>query len=99
MQAMTYQVKVISGGKIVIPADLRREFGIKDGDSLVVERDPAGGMTVKTYSQVVLEVQRDIAAMSKPYAGSVVEDLLAERRAEAAQEWAEHRDWLAQRTA
>lgn len=96
---MTYHAKVISGGKMVIPDDLRREFGIKDGDSLVVERDPSGGMTVKTYSQVVREVQRDIAAMSKPYAGSVVDELLADRRAEAARERVEHEEWLARHTA
>lgn len=96
---MTYHARVISGGKIVIPADLRREFGIKDGDSLVVERDPAGGLTLKTYMQVVREVQREIAAMSKPYSGSVVNDLLAERRSEAAQERAEHQEWLARQTA
>ncbi len=34
---MTYHAKVIAGGKIVIPADLRRELGIKDGDSVVME--------------------------------------------------------------
>ena len=35
---MTYHAKVIAGGKIVIPADLRRELGIRDGDTLVVDR-------------------------------------------------------------
>lgn len=39
---MTYHAKVIAGGKIVIPADLRRELGIKDGDLVVLERDEAG---------------------------------------------------------
>ena len=96
---MTYHAKVIGGGKIVIPAALRREFGIKDGDSLVVERDPAGGISLKTYSQVVAEVQREIAAMSRPYDGSVVDDLIAERRQAAARELAEHEDWLARQSA
>ena len=96
---MTYHAKVIAGGKIVIPADLRRELGIKEGDSLVVERDTEGGLTIKTYAQVVREVQRDFAAMSKPYSGSVVDDLLAERRAEAAREEAEHEEWLARQRA
>lgn len=36
---MTYHAKLIKGGKIVIPAALRREFGFKDGDLLVFERD------------------------------------------------------------
>lgn len=36
---MTYHAKVIAGGTIVIPADLRREFGIKDGDTVALESD------------------------------------------------------------
>lgn len=43
---MTYHAKVIAGGKVVIPAALRRELGIKDGDSVVLERD-ADGITLR----------------------------------------------------
>ncbi|NJR79776.1 AbrB/MazE/SpoVT family DNA-binding domain-containing protein [Sphingomonas corticis] len=43
---MTYHAKVIAGGKIVIPADLRRELGIKDGDSVVLEREE-GAITLR----------------------------------------------------
>jgi AbrB family looped-hinge helix DNA binding protein len=41
---MTQQAKVIDGGKVVIPANIRRELDIKRGDSLVVERDAAGAI-------------------------------------------------------
>ncbi len=41
---MTYHAKVIAGGKVVIPADIRRELGIKDGDSLVIDRDAKGAV-------------------------------------------------------
>lgn len=92
---MTYHAKVIAGGKIVIPAELRREFGIKDGDSLVIERDDKGGLVLKTYAQVVKEVQAAFRAMLKPgHSGNAVDELIAERRAEAAQEDAEHEEWL-----
>ena len=83
---MTYQAKVIAGGKIVIPAELRREFGIKDGDSLVIERDPGGGLVMKTYEQVVREVQAEFRAMVGAYEGSLVDELIADRRREAALE-------------
>ncbi|GGB19741.1 hypothetical protein GCM10011380_06640 [Sphingomonas metalli] len=43
---MTYQAKVISGGKVVIPADLRRELGIADGDSVTFELE-ADRLTLK----------------------------------------------------
>lgn len=60
---MTYHAKVISGGKIVIPAEFRREFGIKDGDSLVLEPDGTGGFTVRTYAQVVEAGRQAFRAM------------------------------------
>lgn len=82
---MTYRAKVIAGGKIVIPAQLRREMGIKDGDSLVVARDSAGGLSVRTFDQVVRDVQAQVSAMTKiGQMQGAVEELLADRRADAA---------------
>lgn len=63
---MTYHAKVIAGGKIVIPAELRREFGINDGDSLVLEREPGGGFSVKTFAQVVREERQAFRAAVGP---------------------------------
>ena len=84
---MTYHAKVIAGGKIVIPADLRRELGIKEGDSLVIERE-GGGLTIKTYAETVREVQADFRAMRCDDDSSVVDSYLAEKR-EAARAEAE----------
>lgn len=55
---MTYHAKVIAGGKIVIPADLRREFGIKDGDTLILEKGGDGGLSIMTFEQSVRDSQR-----------------------------------------
>lgn len=90
---MTYHAKVIAGGKIVIPAELRRELGIKDGDSVILERDESGGFVLKTRAQVVQEVRAAFRAMRQPGVdyGSVVDELIADRRAEAAREEAESR--------
>ena len=77
---MTYHAKVIAGGKIVIPAELRRELGISDGDSLVIERASDGGFTIKTYAQVIREGQRAFRAMvGDDY---TVDQFIAERRAD-----------------
>jgi AbrB family transcriptional regulator, stage V sporulation protein T len=78
---MTYHAKVIAGGKIVIPAELRREFGIKDGDSLVIERDESGGLTIRTFEQVVRDSQRKFRKMVGP--DYSVDQFLAEK----------HLDW------
>jgi AbrB family transcriptional regulator, stage V sporulation protein T len=77
---MSYQAKVIKGGKIVIPAELRREFGFKDGDTLVLERG-GNGLVIKTYEQVVREVQAKVKKLIKnPF---TVDDYLAEKYREA----------------
>lgn len=82
---MTYHAKLIKGGKIVIPAELRREFGLQEGDTLVLERQ-GDSLVIKTYAQVVREVQAEFKALLGDHKGSAVDDLLAERRAEAARE-------------
>ena len=75
---MTYHAKVIAGGKIVIPAELRREFGIHEGDSLVIERREEGGLTIKTFADVVREEQQAFrAAVGPEY---TVDQFLADRR-------------------
>jgi len=80
---MTYTAKIIKGGKIVIPAALRRELGFADGDRLVFERE-GNSLVVKSHSQVIRELQQAFkAAIKEPF---TVDDFLAERRAEAARE-------------
>jgi AbrB family transcriptional regulator, stage V sporulation protein T len=77
---MSYHAKVIKGGKIVIPAELRREFGFKDGDTLVLERE-GNGLVIKTYEQVIREVQAKVKRLIKtPF---TVDDYLAEKYREA----------------
>lgn len=81
---MTYHAKIIAGGKLVIPAVLRRELGIVDGDSVVVARQSDGGLSIKTHAQVIADGQRSYRAMLK--APFTVDDFVADRRAEAARE-------------
>jgi AbrB family transcriptional regulator, stage V sporulation protein T len=79
---MTYHAKVIAGGKIVIPADLRRELGIATGDSLVIERGE-GGLVLKSFRETVRAAQEEYRAMVRPF---TVDEFIAERRAEAERE-------------
>lgn len=80
---MSYHAKLIKGGKIVIPAALRREFGFKDGDTLVLERE-GNALVIKTYAEVVREVQAQARELiTKPF---TVDDYLAEKYAEAERE-------------
>ena len=80
---MSYHAKLIKGGKIVIPAALRRELGFKDGDRLVIERE-GNSLVLKTYEQVVREVQAKVKSLLKT--PLTVDDYLAEKYREAATE-------------
>ena len=80
---MTYHAKLIKGGKIVIPADLRREFGFKEGDSLVFEKE-GGQLVIKSMEKVIEEVRAKVKKLIKvPF---TVDDFIADKRAEAARE-------------
>lgn len=89
---MTYNARLISGGKVVIPAELRRKLGLSAGDVLVFEEDDAGQVVLKPYRQVVREIQDQMSKYKRPGA-SAVEELLAERRWEAAKEEEESRGY------
>lgn len=81
MAGMRTNVKVSEGGRIVIPADVRKAKGIKEGDTLVLEVK-ADGMELRTRSEGLERARRLMA----PYvqAGStVVEDFLTDRHREA----------------
>jgi len=74
---MSYHVKLIKGGKVAIPAELRRAFGMRDGDTLVMERE-GEGLVIKTYAQVVREVQQEFKQLAPD--GDTVDKFLADRR-------------------
>ncbi|MEG3179148.1 MraZ N-terminal domain-containing protein [Sphingomonas sp. LT1P40] len=81
---MTYHAKVIAGGKIVIPAEFRRDLGIQDGDFVLVDRSPTGTLTIRTHSQIIREGQERFRAMLKrPF---TVDEYIAEKRADAEHE-------------
>ena len=71
---MTYHAKVITGGKIVIPADLRRELGIKDGDSIVLEANADGILLCREDPDAAL------ARLRRGLSGYSVDQFLHERR-------------------
>jgi AbrB family looped-hinge helix DNA binding protein len=81
---MTARVKVSEGGRIVIPAELRQALGINVGDEVLVQLED-GEIRLMPASQAIRRVQEALAKY-KPAGRSAVDDLIAERRAEAASE-------------
>jgi bifunctional DNA-binding transcriptional regulator/antitoxin component of YhaV-PrlF toxin-antitoxin module len=76
----SFHVKVVRGGKIVIPAALRRKHGFDVGKILVVD-DEAGRVTIRCLDEAVAAAQAIMARVASP--DRVLSDeLIADRRAE-----------------
>lgn len=80
----THQLKVDSAGRVVLPADFRLRAAIAPGDHVVAEDDGAA-IRIRTYDQVLREVQAFFKTAAPPDQ-LLSEELLRERRAEATRE-------------
>lgn len=75
----------LSNGRTVIPAALREQLGIKDGDQLIWEiRD--GELVVSTRVAQLRRAQALFRKYVPADAPSLADELIAERRAEAQRE-------------
>jgi AbrB family looped-hinge helix DNA binding protein len=74
-------LKILHGGKFVIPAHFRRELGIAAGDSVIVEM-VEGELRVRPLSSTIKKA-RAIVREFIPASAGLVDELIAERRAEA----------------
>lgn len=73
----------LSNGRTVIPAALREELGLRDGDELLWEiRD--GELVVTTRTAQLRRAQALFRKYVPTDAPSVADELIAERRAESA---------------
>lgn len=76
--------RLVSGGCLKLPSDVRRQLGLSDGDQVVM-RVVDGELHVRPRRDVLKRIQ----AMLRPYApvdGSVADELIAGRRDEAARD-------------
>lgn len=78
------RVKIVEGGKLVIPALMRRELGISAGDTVMVDVEN-GELRVRSISKA-LERARAILRRHVPEDVSLSDDLIADRRAESGRE-------------
>ena len=74
-------------GRVTIPRQLRREIEIEPGDSVVAYVED-GRLVLESRDHLAARVQREAAA-SRTTSESVVDELIADRRAEATRERAE----------
>lgn len=80
----TYHARLDASGRIVLPAEVRQRHHWSEGDAVIVVDDERG-VLVKSFDQVVQEAQDYFQAVI-PKGVSLVDELIAERRDEAARE-------------
>ena len=78
----TFRTKLAPGGRIVVPADLRRALGLKQGDEVLMRLED-GQVWLYTRAQAIREAQE---LVRKAAGVSMVDDLLKERRLEVENE-------------
>lgn len=78
------QLSVGQDGRILIPAEVREALGIRRGGKVVAEvRD--GVLLIDTLEARLARIQAALAPLKRP-GESVVDEFIAEKRAEAARE-------------
>ena len=80
---LTAHAKVVDGGRLVLPADIRRAMKLEKGDSVVLQFD-GEALHIRSTQAIIRELQE----IFLPYRGkpSMVDELIEERRREAATE-------------
>lgn len=79
-----YYTKLGEGRRVAIPAEVCQELGLRPGDPLALKVGDEG-LQLLPYEKVVREVQAAFAPYKRPGV-SVVDELIQERRKEAARE-------------
>lgn len=78
------RVRIIEGGKLIIPAIMRRELGIATGDTVLVDVE-GGELRIRSLPQAVARAQA-ILRRHVPEGVSLAAELIADRQREAERE-------------
>ncbi|PNU03817.1 AbrB family transcriptional regulator [Novosphingobium guangzhouense] len=74
--------KVIAGGRIALPAEMRRALGLENGDTVLFELQ-GDEVRIRPAKSALRRVQERLRSFA-PNDGLVSQEFIAERRAEAA---------------
>ena len=79
-----YSVAVQENGRMVLPAELRRELGIGKGDRIVIEAD--GDTIVLSTPERSRRQARELFRRYVPEGRRLADEVIADRRSEAARD-------------
>ncbi len=72
-------------GRILIPAKLRKQAGIEQGGEVLILFE-GGGIVIATRDAALAQARQIVSKYVRGAQGSLVDELIAERRREAARE-------------
>jgi AbrB family looped-hinge helix DNA binding protein len=78
------KVELGAGGRVVIPAPMRAALGMKEGDKVLVRLE-GNEIRIYTYQEAMRRAQELVRSFVPPGV-NLVDELIADRRAEAARE-------------
>lgn len=78
------QVTIGDRGRLVLPAPVRSALGLKPGTRMLLSTETDGSLRLRPYRALADESRGLFAELAER--GSLVDELLAERRAEASRE-------------
>jgi AbrB family looped-hinge helix DNA binding protein len=79
-----YHAKLNIEGRLVIPADCRKQVGLQPGEEVWLRVTP-DGLLLTSYERALDTFQDEVSKLVGPGV-SLVDELIAERRTEAAKE-------------
>ena len=88
-----YAVTMADRGRLVLPAEVRERLKIKGGDRLTLRVDPNGTITLQTAAAFAQSLHGMFKHLSR--GRSLVDELIADRRREAAMEDQKDREFMA----
>lgn len=80
----TLRGRMVEGGRIIVPAEFRRQMGIAKGDTVLFEMH-GDELRVRPARAALRQLQGKLKAYADPGV-SVADELIAQRRAEAERE-------------
>lgn len=85
VRPVSVRTRLGAGGRVVIPAEFREKLGLEVGAALILTCED-GGVVVTTLSERIRRAQKHVAERMIHTGVSMADELIAERRAEAARE-------------
>jgi AbrB family looped-hinge helix DNA binding protein len=78
------RAKMVEGGRVIVPAAFRRQMGVANGDTLLLELH-GDELRIRPARSALRRLQAKLKPLGIA-GGSVADELIADRRAEAARE-------------